>query len=232
MADAVEVKICGLTRREDAELAASLGADYLGVVLSAGYRRSVALPDAGTLLEGLAPTRVAVFVDESVESAEDLAAMAGVEVIQLHGSEPPEMVAELAAQRTWRLWKAVRAQGPDDVLRAVDRYGTWVEAILVEGWLEGVVGGGGARLSMARLGSLRELVLAPLRIVLAGGLTPGNVGRAVDHFRPHVVDVSSGVEVATGRKSPDLVTRFIRAARRARGPGRRPDHPTGKGTSA
>ena len=163
---------------------------------------------------------------------EELARLAGAGVIQLHGSEPPEMVAELAAQRSWRLWKAVRAREPDDVRRTVDRYGAWVEAILVEGWLEGVVGGGGARLSRERVGSLRELVPSPLRVVLAGGLTPDNVARAVDHFHPHVVDVSSGVEVAAGWKSPDLIARFIRKARRARGPGRGTGKPPGRGPSA
>lgn len=232
MAERLEVKICGLTRREDAEVAASRGADYLGMVLSEGYRRSVAHFDIGSLLAGLAPTGVAVLVDETVEHAEELARLAGAGVIQLHGSEPPEMVAELAAQGSWRLWKAVRAREPDDVRRTVDRYGAWVEAILVEGWLEGVVGGGGARLSRERVGSLRELVPPPLRVVLAGGLTPDNVARAVDHFRPHVVDVSSGVEVAAGRKSPDLVARFIRKARRARGPGRGTGKPPGRGSSA
>lgn len=231
MSDLLGVKICGLTRRADAELAASLGADYLGVVLSQGYRRSVSHRDALALLAGLAPTGVAVVVDESVERAEELARVAGAGVIQLHGAEPPEMVEDLAAQGAWRVWKAVRAQGPDDVRRAVDRYGAWVEAILVEGWLEGVMGGGGARLSRASVGSLRELVPAPLRVVLAGGLTPDNLGAAVDHFRPHVVDVSSGVEVAAGRKSPDLMARFIGEARRAQGPtGRTGRHP-GRGAS-
>ncbi len=232
MAESPEVKICGLTRREDAERAASLGADYLGVVLSPGFRRSVAGADAGALLGGLAPVRVAVLVDEGPARAAELAGSAGAGVIQLHGSEPPEAVAELAAERCWRLWKSVRAREPDDVRRAVDRYAFWVEAILVEGCLEGVVGGGGARLSQERFGCLRELVPAPLRVVLAGGLTPDGVAASVDHFAPHVVDVSSGVESEAGRKDPELVARFIRAARRAGGPGHRTGNPDGRGVSA
>ena len=232
MAEVPEVKICGLTRRVDAEFAASLGADYLGVVLSAGFRRSVAEAAAGPLLAGLAPVKVAVLVDETPARAAELARAAGAGVIQLHGSEPPEAVAELAAERTWRVWKSVRAREPDDVRRAVDRYGAWVDAILVEGRLEGVLGGGGARLSRSAFGSLRELVPPPLRVVLAGGLTPDTVADAVDHFAPDVVDVSSGVEVEPGRKSPDLVARFIREARRAGGPGRGTGNPPGSGASA
>jgi phosphoribosylanthranilate isomerase len=232
VAEAPEVKICGLVRRADAEGAASLGADYLGVVLSAGFRRSVAEAAAGPLLAGLAPVKVAVLVDEEPARAGELARAAGAGVIQLHGSELPEVVEELAAERTWRLWKSVRAREPDDVRRAVDRYGAWVDAILVEGRLEGVVGGGGARLSPERFGCLLELAPAPLRVVLAGGLTPDTVADAVDHFAPHVVDVSSGVEVEPGRKSLDLVARFIREARRAGGPGRGTGNPPGSGASA
>jgi len=226
------VKICGLTRRVDAELAASLGADYLGVVVSSGFRRSVAEADAGPLLAGLVPVKVAVLVDEDPARAEELARAVGAAVLQLHGSEPPAAVAELALRRSWRLWKSVRAREPDDVRRAVDRYGAWVEAILVEGCLEGVIGGGGARLSRDAFGSLRDLASAPLRVVLAGGLTPYTVAAAVDHFAPHVVDVSSGVEVEPGRKSPDLVARFIREARRAVGPERGTRNPPGTGASA
>jgi phosphoribosylanthranilate isomerase len=232
VAEAVQVKICGLTRRIDAELAASLGADYLGVVLTPGFRRSIEPSDAGRLLRGVGAKAVAVLVDETLERAEELARLSGAAVIQLHGSEPPLLVATLAGEGPWSLWKSVRAREPDDVRRCVDRYGAWVEAIVVEGWIEGVVGGGGAGLSSDLFGSLRELVPRPLRAVLAGGLTPRTVARAVDHFAPHVVDVSSGVEVATGRKSRDLVARFVREARRGSGPARGPGKPPRRGVDS
>ena len=224
-----EVKICGLTRREDAAAAAALGADYLGAVLSRGFRRSVPPEAAGTLLVGLRPVRVAVLVDESVERAVDLAGTLDAGVIQLHGSEPPEVAAELGAERRWRIWKSVRARSGDDVRRCAERYGSSVEAILVEGFREGVVGGGGVRLPEGEFGSLRDLVPATLRIVLAGGLTPETVGAAVDHFEPHVVDVSSGVELEPGRKSPELVGWFIRAAGGGASPADAPGHPVRRG---
>lgn len=229
MRDAPGVKVCGLTRREDARSAAALGADYLGAILSAGFRRSVPEGAAGALLAELGPVRVAVLVDESTARAAELARALDAGVVQLHGSEPPEVVAELASEGRWRVWKSVRARTSDDVRRCVERYGAWVEAILVEGYREGVAGGGGARLPWEGFGSLRDLAPPPLKVVLAGGLTPETVGEAVDRFAPHVVDVSSGVELETGRKSPELVARFIRAARGAAGPERGPAHPAGSG---
>jgi phosphoribosylanthranilate isomerase len=135
-------------------------------------------------------------------------------VIQLHGSEPPEAVAELARRGAWRLWKSIRARGPDDVREAAERFGPWVQGILVEGFREGVVGGGGARLDPAGFPHLRGLVPGPLLLVVAGGLSADTVAAAVDHFAPDVVDVSSGVEIEPGRKDPALIARFIQEARR------------------
>ncbi len=223
MPSRIEVKICGLTRRQDAEAAAALGAGYLGVVLTPGFARSVSTREAGPLLAGLSVTPVAVLVDEAPARAEALARTLGAGVIQLHGSEAPEAVAELARRGPWRLWKSVRARDPDDVREAAERYGPWVHGILVEGAREGVLGGGGARLDPASFPDLRSLVPAPLRLILAGGLRAETVAAAVDHFAPDVVDVSSGVEVEPGRKGPELVGRFIQEALRARpqaaGPG-------------
>ena len=181
-----------------------------------GFARSVSGRDAGPLLAGLPVTPVAVLVDEAPMRAEALARALGAGVIQLHGSEAPAAVAELAGRGAWRIWKSVRARGPDDVREAAERYGSWVDGILVEGLREGVVGGGGARLDPARFPDLRNLVPAPLRLVLAGGLTADTVAAAVDHFAPDVVDVSSGVESEPGRKDPGLVGRFIQEALRAR----------------
>ena len=225
MSRRTEVKICGLTRRQDAEAAAALGADYLGVVLTSGFARSVSSRDAGPLMAGLTSTPVAVLVDEAPAQAEALARAVGAGVIQLHGSEPPEAVAELALRGPWRLWKSVRARGPDDVREAAERYGPWVHGILVEGFREGVVGGGGARVDAAGFPDLRGLVPEPLLLVVAGGLRADTVAAAVDHFAPDVVDVSSGVESEPGRKDPALVGRFIPEARRARGQSAGPGTP-------
>lgn len=206
------VKICGLTRREDAELAEQLGADYLGFVLSAGFTRTVLDSDARSLTEGLVTPRVAVLVDEPAARAAALAGGIDAEVIQLHGSEPPEVVERLRDAGDWRIWKAVRARGIEDVARAVLDYGTIADGLLVEGWKEGVVGGGGVSL-MLEPESVRAALPEGLTFVLAGGLTADSVGAAIQTFRPDAVDVSSGVEGSPGEKDVERLRRFLFAVR-------------------
>ena len=214
MVERLRVKICGITRRDDALAVHRAGADYLGVILSAGFSRSVDPGTATALVEGIRPIRVAVLVGEEPAGAEALARTIGAGVIQLHGEEDPSVLAELRSQGPWKLWKAVRARSVEDVEGAVERYGEVADGILVEGWKEGVIGGGGARLRVEPK-RMRDLIPERLDFILAGGLGPDSVGESVTAFRPHVVDVSSGVEHAKGEKDPQLVERFIEAARAA-----------------
>jgi phosphoribosylanthranilate isomerase len=214
MADRVRIKICGLMRRQDVEAVDRAGADYVGVILSAGFTRSVEPSLAGDLVRGVSATPVAVLVDESPDGAEVRATALGAKVLQLHGEESPDTVREVATRGDWRLWKSIRVWRPDDVPRAVERYGALVDGLLLEGFREGVVGGGGVRLDLDALMTVRAEIPSGLEVVLAGGLRPENVEGAVARFRPAVVDVSSGVEREPGRKDPDLVRRFVEAARR------------------
>jgi len=213
--DPVRVKICGLTRREYVVEADRLGADYVGVVVTEGFGRSVAPGIAGSLVEGVTATPVAVLVDETPEDAARLARSVGARVVQLHGDEPPRMARALAEEGEWTIWKAVRARDPRDVLLAVERYGDSVSAILVEGWKDGIAGGGGARLDLDMFADVLRQVPDRIDMVLAGGLTADWVEEAVERCAPDVVDVSSGVEIERGRKSPELMRRFIASARRA-----------------
>jgi phosphoribosylanthranilate isomerase len=210
----VRVKICGLTRPEDVRVADAAGADYVGVVLSSGFGRSVAPSAARALVEGTRALKVAVVVDETAAGAAGAARALGANVIQLHGSEAPAVLDALRTLGDWTLWKAVRAQSLDDVERAVEAYGRTADGILVEGWKEGSPGGGGARLHLdpARV---RSLVPPSVDLVLAGGLGPDSVADAVRSFRPDVVDVSSGVESALGVKDHGRVSAFIESARAA-----------------
>jgi len=186
--DRVRVKICGLTRREDVEMAVELGADYVGVVLTAGFARSVDRDLAPGLVRDLVrdlpATPVAVLVDEDLEAAASLAETLGAGVVQLHGEEPPEVAEALRALGPWEVWKAVRVRTPSDVTDALDRYGSVVDGILVEGWKEGVVGGGGAQADFAVLEEIRGAVSDDLTLVLAGGLTPANVAEGRDSLPP------------------------------------------------
>jgi phosphoribosylanthranilate isomerase len=213
----LRVKICGLRRREDVLAADAAGADYVGVILSAGFARSVSLAAAAGLVDGVRATPVAVLVDEPAEEAAVRADALGARVLQLHGSEPEDVVRELSTAGRWTLWKSVRARTGDDVDRAVDRYGAWVGGLLVEGWRDGVVGGGGVSLDPERFADLRARVPVGLDVILAGGLDPDNVAGAVARFGPDVVDVSSGVETSPGRKDHELVRLFVRYARAAAG---------------
>jgi phosphoribosylanthranilate isomerase len=195
----LRVKICGVMRREDALAVDRAGADYVGVILSAGFSRSVAPRRAAAMVEGIRPITVAVLVEEDAAAAEAAARWIGAGVIQLHGEEPPSVLADIRTRGSWKLWKAVRARATEDVERAVERYADVADGILVEGWKEGVVGGGSARLDF----------------ILAGGLDADSVADAVAAFRPEVVDVSSGVERTRGDKDHALVERFVEAARGA-----------------
>ncbi len=214
MSDLVRVKICGLTRREDVVMADALGADYLGVVLSPGFGRSVDLATAPGLVRDVSATRVAVLVDLDPDAAAVAAEALGAGVVQLHGQESPQVAEAVRALGPWDVWKAVRMRTPADLTEALRRFGSVVDGILVEGYREGVVGGGGARADLSVLEGVRAEVIPELTLVLAGGLTPANVAEGVARLRPSVVDVSSGVEEFPGEKSRVLVQRFIEAARR------------------
>ena len=205
------VKICGLRRAADASEADRAGADYLGVVLTPGFGRSVTGDAARELLHGTQAMRVAVLVDESPERAIELGQQIGAAVLQLHGSEPPEYAGSVRRAGPWQVWKSVRARTVADVTDVVTRYGKDVDGILVEGWRDGVVGGGGAVLE-APAEAVRAAVSGSLDLILAGGLTPEGVADAVARFSPNVVDVSSGVERAFGEKDAERIRAFIRNA--------------------
>jgi phosphoribosylanthranilate isomerase len=209
------VKICGVTRREDALAVDRAGASYMGVILSAGFSRSVDPAEASGLVEGIAPIPVAVLVGPDARAAEAAARAIGAGVIQLHGEEPPSVLAEIRTRGSWKLWKAVRARSADDVERTVERYADVADGILVEGWKEGVTGGGGVGLHLEPE-VVRALIPRRLDFILAGGLTPEGVAEAVTAFRPEVVDVSSGVEQHVGIKDHARVSRFVQEARGAR----------------
>lgn len=218
MSEGPRVKICGLRRREDVLAADDLGATYLGVIATTGFGRSVDPAAAAALVAGVRAIPVAVTVDEAPRAAAAFGHALGAGVLQLHGHEPVDVVRELGLLGSWRLWKSVRAATLDDVRRAVDLYGSWVHGILVEGRLEGVVGGGGAALDPARFQATRCAVPSSHQFILAGGLTADTVAVAVARWEPDVVDVSSGVEVEHGRKDRDLVRRFIQAVRGGESP--------------
>lgn len=213
MGDGVRVKICGLMRREDALAADLAGADYLGVVVSGGFDRSVTPAVAKAIVESTAALKVAVVVDEHPDAIESAARAIGAHVIQLHGRESPGVLDEVRARGSWALWKVVRARSLDDVARGVERYRQSASGILVEGWKKGSIGGGGAQVTLDGK-HVRERIPGDMDFVLAGGLNPETVADALRRFGPDVVDVSSGVERVLGEKDHARVRAFVQAARR------------------
>ncbi len=197
------VKICGVTRLEDALLAARLGADALGFNFWPGSKRFLAPAAARAMVERLPPfvTPVGVFVNQPEEEILRAAGESGVRVVQLHGDEPPGLCARLP----FPVVKAVRVATPLplDALRAYP-----VAAFLLDAPSSGY-GGSGVTFDW----SLAEGVARLAPIILAGGLTPENVAAAARRVRPYAVDVASGVESAPGLKDAARMARFIAAAR-------------------
>ena len=207
------VKICGITTPEDALVAQELGANYLGMILSQGFSRSI-LPDEAVDIGLVAETPlVAVLVDESLDEAQRIAELSGASVIQLHGEENVEYVEELRRRGMWTIWKAVRVRDPEDVTRAVEGLGTSVDGLLLDGWHPDRPGGSGVSFSWEGVRVMRDQIPSALKVIVAGGLTPGNVADVVRVLRPDVVDVVSGVELNIRRKDPELIGAFVRKAR-------------------
>jgi phosphoribosylanthranilate isomerase len=207
------VKVCGLTRRNDAEIATKAGAAYLGVVLAPGGKRTVAVEEARRFLEGLPARRVGVFVDADLDQLRHAAVELELHALQLHGEEPPELLEALRAAGPWELWKAVRVRGAADFRAAVERYGAHADALLLDGWSPAAYGGTGTRFPWDEIAVHRNLLPPGVSLIVAGGLRAENVADAVRLLRPHVVDVSSGVEDAPGIKNDDEVYRFLAAVR-------------------
>lgn len=209
----MKVKICGVCRRENAELVVAAGADRIGVILAPGSPRTLTLEQARTVLEPAQDVaRVGVFVDAPVDEILHAITVLDLNIVQLHGQEPPESVAAL--QDAASVWKAVRVRDPADVLRAADAYPA-VDALLLDAWHPMQAGGTGTALDWHALAGYRDRLPASFPLILAGGLNPRNIAAAVMLLRPDGVDVSSGVEDSPGRKSAAMVHAFIAAARAA-----------------
>jgi phosphoribosylanthranilate isomerase len=203
MSSAVRVKICGLTRLEDALAACDAGADALGFNFFSGSRRCVTPAVARDIVRRLPPfvTAVGVFVNQPREDVAHIADEVGLQVLQLHGDETPEDCAGFSLP----VIKALRA---DASLTAARVAAYPVRAVLLDTPAL-TFGGTGIVFDWTRVGALA----LPLPVLLAGGLHPGNVADAVRVARPWAVDVASGVESAAGIKDAEAMRRFVRAAR-------------------
>jgi phosphoribosylanthranilate isomerase len=208
-AGVVRVKICGLTRPEDAAVAAAAGAAFLGVVF-AGGPRWVSGPAAAEVRAAAAGVPVfGVYGRQSVDDILRLTESAGLSGAQLHGDYAREDAARLRSEGL-TVWRVVRIAAPEDLDTLADAARD-ADAVLVEPRVPHAAGGTGVSLDLAVAREARAR-LAGLTMALAGGLTPDTVAAATSLVRPDVVDVSSGVERLPGIKDPDKIMRFLEAA--------------------
>ncbi|MEO5345537.1 MAG: phosphoribosylanthranilate isomerase [Magnetococcus sp. YQC-9] len=199
------VKICGITRIEDALAACDAGADALGFVFFARSKRFVTPKQAAMIVARLPPfvTVTGLFVNASREEILSTAAVCRLDLIQLHGDEPPKACRDLPG----RVIKGVRVATAGDLV-GLERYP--VHGLLLDAKVANQFGGTGHAFDWSILQGYR----LSLPLILAGGLHPDNVAEAVWRVRPYAVDVSSGVESAPGIKDTEKMVRFIRQVRR------------------
>lgn len=206
-------KICGITRIEDALAAAAAGADAIGFVFYAKSSRAVSAEIARDICAALPAfvTTVGLFVDAEASAVKDVLDVVPLDLLQFHGAESPAYCAQFSRPYC----KAVRMRDDLDVSAEVAQFAEVAQlkaarSILLDTYRAGVAGGTGEIFEWQRVPySLRN------KIILAGGLSPENVGDAIAQVRPYAVDVSGGVESAPGIKDVYKIEAFIAAVRRA-----------------
>lgn len=220
--DRLEVKICGLTRIEDVAVAVESGADYLGLIRAASRRAAPTSQLAALVAAAQTPvqspthkqaTAVLLYVDAPLETIREELTLSGARGVQLHGNEPPELLAKLreAAPEVTRI-KALAFDGHcsleafSQVARA---YVEVADVVLVDAPKGGENPGSEALLAAAQT----LVALGGFRVWLAGGLTPENLSQVVKNGTVHGVDVARGVETEPGKKSADAIQKFITTAR-------------------
>lgn len=209
---AAQVKICGLTRLQDMAAVAAAGAAWAGLNFFAKSPRFVS-PTQARALSLAAPVglaRVGLFVDAEDALIDAVLAEAPLDMLQLHGHEPPERVIALRARHGLPVMKVVGVAGPDD-LAALTTYGRVADMLLVDAKApkDAVLPGGNGLTFDWRLIAGRRW---PVPWMLAGGLTPANVAEAIALTGAPAVDVASGVERAPGVKDADTIAAFCAAA--------------------
>ncbi|RMG60155.1 MAG: phosphoribosylanthranilate isomerase [Gammaproteobacteria bacterium] len=200
------IKICGITRPEDALAAAEAGADAIGLVFWPKSPRHVTLPQAVEICTALPPfvSTVGLFLDAEEARVEETLRQVPLDLLQFHGDECPADCSRYG----WPYIKAIGMQGGTDAVRYAETYPD-AAGFLLDSHAVGEAGGTGKTFDWSAIPELER----PL--ILAGGLNPDNVAEAVRTVRPWAVDVSSGVESEPGIKDAALIERFISEVRKA-----------------
>ena len=200
------VKICGITRSEDARAAAEAGADAIGLVFYRRSPRAVDIARAAELCRALPPfvTVTGLFVNEDAARIREVLASVPLDLLQFHGSETADQCRGFGRPYI----KAIAMREGIDPLAAMQDHPD-AAGFLFDAWQPDIHGGGGVAFDWGRLPQR-----TPRPVILAGGLTPDNVAGAIEQVRPWAVDVSSGVEASKGIKSAGLIAAFMRGVER------------------
>ena len=200
------IKICGITRVEDALAAAQAGADAIGLVFHAASPRAVSVEQARAIAQAMPPfvTVVGLVVDAPQADIRAVLDQVPLDLLQFHGDEPDSFCQRFARPYL----KAVRVR-PGDDLNALAANWPGASGILLDSYKPGVPGGTGETFDWSMIPSQRSWML-----VLAGGLQADNVRQAIDMTAPWAVDVSGGVEAAKGIKDVDKINAFIHEVKR------------------
>lgn len=207
------VKICGTTSIEDALLAQNAGADFLGIILShPPSPRNIEIARAQSIRKAVSTPLVAVTVNQSLDQLLEIHELLKPYALQLHGDEPPELVADLT-QRQMRVWTAI--SGSNAQQRASTLQAAGAEAVLIDARStaktgETIYGGTGQRSDWELA---KTLIKSGQRIILSGGLAPENIQEAIQTVQPWLVDAVSGVELHPGIKSSGKLQQFIQTAK-------------------
>jgi phosphoribosylanthranilate isomerase len=207
----VRIKICGITRLEDALCAVEAGVDALGFIFYDRSSRNIETASARAIIEQLPPfiDKVGVFVDEPADTVLAIINQCRLTYAQLHGAEEPAYCREVGDKAgSCRILKALRV-GPDASRAIGARYNASVAGYVLDTYQQGVVGGTGITFDWHLI---KELGLTR-PYLLAGGLHPGNIREALLQVAPYGVDANSGLETAPGIKQRDLIEDFVRQVR-------------------
>lgn len=203
----VRVKICGITNLDDAMAAVDFGADALGFVFFQGSPRFIPYKEAAAIIKKLPSfiTTIGVFVNEKPEQIEKIIALTSIDVVQLHGDEPPEI-----CNFSRRIIKAIRVKSLES-LDPLIHYKDIVSSFLLDTFTPDVFGGTGQIFNWDVATYAKQFG----RIILAGGLNPDNIAEAIKRVNPYGVDISSGVESEKGKKDHKKMKLFIEKAKAA-----------------
>ena len=195
------IKICGITRPNDAKIAANLGADAIGLVFYTKSPRAVSIEQAQLIIKALPAfvTVVGLFVNAEADFVQNILKHVSLDRIQFHGEETPEYCHSFAKPYI----KAVRMRSNVDLHALAQKYVT-AKALLLDTYVKGIKGGTGMIFDWKQIPSNISH-----SIIVAGGLNPNNVSQAISILKPYAVDVSGGVESAKGIKDKDKMSEFI-----------------------